>query len=85
MPAPWTRTSPLSAGKASLGPVKVEATIVEGRKVYSVRAFNLGVASYLQKLPTVWVEGEITELRRQARWQSVFFTLKDPESGACLA
>jgi exodeoxyribonuclease VII large subunit len=65
--------------------VKVEATIVEGRKVYTVRAFNQGVASWLQRLPTVWVEGEITELRRQARWASVFFTLKDPESGACLA
>jgi exodeoxyribonuclease VII large subunit len=32
----------------------------------------------------VWVEGEVTELRRQAAWQSVFFTLKDPDSGACL-
>jgi len=58
---------------------------VEGRKVYSVRAFNLGVATYLQKLPTVWVEGELTELRRQQRWATVYFTLKDPESGACLS
>jgi exodeoxyribonuclease VII large subunit len=32
----------------------------------------------------VWVEGEVTELRRQERWALVFFTLKDPESGACL-
>src|SRR5207302_4835726 len=30
-------------------------------------------------------KGEVTELRRQARWQSVFFTLKDPGDGACLA
>src|SRR5438093_9863810 len=58
---------------------------VEGRKVFSVRAFNEGIASWLQRLPTVWVEGEVTELRRQARWQSVFFTLKDPADGACLA
>src|SRR5258708_36713743 len=57
---------------------------VEGRKVYSVRAFNQGVAGYIEKLPTVWVEGEVTELRRQQRWASVFFTLKDPEDGACL-
>src|ERR1700745_3658356 len=63
----------------------VEATVVEGRKVYSVRAFNQGVAGYIEKLPTVWVEGEVTELRRQDRWASVFFTLKDPEDGACLA
>ena len=70
---------------ASLSTVKVEATEVEGRKVYSVRAFNQGVAGYVEKLPTVWVEGEVTELRRQDRWASVFLTLKDPEDGACLA
>jgi len=64
---------------------KVEATEVDGRRVYSVRAFNQGVATWLQRLPTVWVEGEVTELRRQARWATVFFTLKDPESGACLS
>ena len=72
-------------GAASIGAVKVEATEVEGRKVYTVRAFNQGVSTWLQRLPTVWVEGEITELRRQERWASVFFTLKDPESGACLS
>ena len=56
----------------------------EERKVYSVSAFNRGVASWLQRLPTVWVEGEVTELRRQAGWQSVFFTLKDQQDGSCL-
>src|SRR4051812_13245408 len=55
------------------------------RKVFSVAGFNRGIAEWLSRLPTVWIEGEITELRRQARWQSVFFTLKDPENGACLA
>ena len=65
--------------------MKVEATEVEGRKVYSVRAFNQGIAGYIEKLPTVWVEGEVTELRRQDRWASVFLTLKDPKDGACLA
>jgi exodeoxyribonuclease VII large subunit len=64
--------------------VKVEATEVDGRKVYSVRAFNKGVATWLNRLPTLWIEGEITELRRQERWAAVFFTLKDPEDGACL-
>jgi exodeoxyribonuclease VII large subunit len=64
--------------------VKVEATEVDGRKVYSVRAFNKGVATWLNRLPTLWIEGEVTELRRQQRWASVFFTLKDPEDGACL-
>ncbi len=65
--------------------MKVAATEVEGRKVYSVRSFNQGLATWLNRLPTLWVEGEVTELRRQDRWASVFFTLKDPEDGACLA
>jgi exodeoxyribonuclease VII large subunit len=64
--------------------VKVEATEIDGRKVYSVRAFNSGIATWLNRLPTLWIEGEVTELRRQQRWASVFFTLKDPEDGACL-
>jgi exodeoxyribonuclease VII large subunit len=65
--------------------VKVEPLGYGDRKVYSVAAFNRGVADWLARLPTVWVEGEVTELRRQPAWQSVFFTLKDPESAASLA
>jgi exodeoxyribonuclease VII large subunit len=64
--------------------VKVEPEINGERKVYSVSAFNRGVGSWLQRLPTVWVQGEITELRRQGGWQSVFFTLKDRQDGSCL-
>jgi exodeoxyribonuclease VII large subunit len=65
--------------------MKVEAAQYGDRKVYTVSAFNRGVAGWLARLPTVWVEGELTELRRQDRWQSVFFTLKDPGDGACLS
>ena len=64
--------------------MKVEAIEYGDRKVYSVGAFNRGVSSWLQRLPTVWVEGEVTELRRSDRWASVFFTLKDPQDGSCL-
>jgi exodeoxyribonuclease VII large subunit len=64
--------------------VKVEAIQYGDRKVYSVASFNRGVADWLSRLPTIWVEGEVTELRRNARWQSVFFTLKDPSDGACV-
>jgi exodeoxyribonuclease VII large subunit len=64
--------------------VKVEASVYGDRKVFSVSAFNRGIAGWLQRLPTVWVEGEVTELKRHPRWQSVFFTLKDPADGACL-
>src|SRR5512132_4225050 len=66
------------------GRVKVEAREYGDRKVYTVASFNKGVASWLTRLPTVWIEGEVTELRRHERWATVFFTLKDPENGACL-
>ena len=64
--------------------MKVEAVEYGDRKVYTVAAFNRGVAEWFSRLPTVWVEGEVTELRRQRAWASVFFTLKDPTDGACL-
>ncbi len=64
---------------------KVEAIDYGDRQVFTVSAFNRGVGSWLQRLPTVWVEGEISELRRQDRWQSVFFTLKDTTDGSILA
>jgi exodeoxyribonuclease VII large subunit len=64
--------------------VKVEAIDYGDRRVYTVGAFNGGVADWLARLPTVWVEGEVTELRRQQAWQSVFLTLKDPGDGSCL-
>jgi exodeoxyribonuclease VII large subunit len=64
--------------------VKVAPIEYGDRKVYTVSAFNRGVADWLTRLPTIWIEGELTELRRQDRWQSVFFTLKDPDDGSCL-
>ena len=63
---------------------KVEATIYGDRKVFAVSAFNRGVAGWLGKLPEVWVEGEVTELRRNDAWAICFLTLKDPETGATL-
>jgi exodeoxyribonuclease VII large subunit len=68
----------------SPGANKVEPLPYDDRTVYSVAAFNKGVAQWLGRLPTVWVEGEITELRRHDRWASVFFTLKDPSDGSCI-
>lgn len=54
------------------------------RKVYSVSAFNRGIARVLGRLHAVWIEGEVTELRRNAAWATVFLTLKDPRTGATL-
>jgi exodeoxyribonuclease VII large subunit len=64
--------------------VKVESTTVDGRTVFSVAAVNRGLAHWLGKLPEIWVEGEVTELRHNPAWATVFLTLKDPASGACL-
>ncbi len=63
---------------------KVEPILYGDRKVYTVSSFNRGVATYLGKLPAVWVEGEVTELRRNEAWANVFLTLKDPKTGATL-
>jgi exodeoxyribonuclease VII large subunit len=63
---------------------KIEAIEYGDRRVYSVAAFTRGVADWLSRLPTLWVEGEVTELRRQDRWQTVFFTLKDLDGEACV-
>jgi exodeoxyribonuclease VII large subunit len=54
------------------------------RKVYTVAGFNRGVSDWVSRLPTLWIEGEVTELRRNANWASVFFTLRDAEDGSCL-
>ena len=81
---PYRASEAPRAGRSISG-VKVEAIEYGDRRVYSVSAFNRGVGDWLARLPTVWVEGEVTELRRQDRWQSVFLTLKDPADGACLA
>jgi exodeoxyribonuclease VII large subunit len=54
------------------------------RKVYSVAGFNQGVGGWLQRLPEVWVEGEVAELKQQGRWAFAYMTLKDPGTGACL-
>jgi exodeoxyribonuclease VII large subunit len=62
--------------------VKVEALPYDDRTVYSVATFNRGVGQWLSRLPTIWVEGEVTELRRHERWATVFFTLKDPADGS---
>lgn len=64
--------------------MKVEPIVYGDRKVFSVASFNKGLAWYLARLPTVWVEGEATELRRRDAWANVFFTLKDGATGACL-
>jgi exodeoxyribonuclease VII large subunit len=63
---------------------KIEPILYGDRRVYTVSSFNRGIASYLGKLPAVWVEGEVTELRRNEAWANVFLTLKDPETGATL-
>ena len=61
-----------------------EASAAE-RKVYTVAEFNRRLATYVGRVRDVWVEGEISELRRSPAWATVFLTLKDGRTGACLA
>ena len=63
----------------------MEAVAVPERKVYSVAEFNRRLATYVGRVRDVWVEGEISELRRSPAWATVFLTLKDVRTGACLA
>jgi exodeoxyribonuclease VII large subunit len=63
---------------------KVEHLVYGDRKVFTVSAFNRGIGLHLGRLPPLWVEGEITELRRNDAWANVFVTLKDPKTGATL-
>jgi exodeoxyribonuclease VII large subunit len=63
---------------------KVAPIFYGERKVFTVSAFNRGIGMFLGRLPAVWVEGEVTELRRNPAWANVFLTLKDPKSGATL-
>jgi exodeoxyribonuclease VII large subunit len=64
--------------------VKIAPILYGDRKVYTVSSFNRGVARHLGRLPELWVEGEVTELRRNEAWANVFLTLKDPRTGATL-
>jgi exodeoxyribonuclease VII large subunit len=58
---------------------------VAERKVYTVAAFNRRLAGYVGRVRDVWVEGEVSELRRSPAWGTVFVTLKDARTGACLS
>jgi exodeoxyribonuclease VII large subunit len=63
----------------------VEPETAAERKVYSVAAFNRRLAGYVGRVRDVWVEGEVAELRRSPAWATVFLTLKDARTGACLS
>ncbi len=64
--------------------MKVEPILYGDRKVYTVSAFNRGISKYVGRIPAVWVEGEVVELRRNEAWATVFVTLRDPATGATL-
>jgi exodeoxyribonuclease VII large subunit len=54
------------------------------RKIYGVAEFNRRLAAYVGRVKDVWVDGEVSELKRNPAWANVFLTLKDAETGACL-
>ncbi len=64
---------------------KPTPTTYGDRDVYTVSGFNLGIYGYIRRLPAVWIEGEIAELKRNPNWGFVYLVLKDPEDGAMLS
>jgi exodeoxyribonuclease VII large subunit len=56
---------------------KPTPTTYGDRAVFSVAGFNQGVADWLGRLGNVWVEGELSDLKRTDRWGLVYFCLKD--------
>ena len=48
--------------------MKVEPLVYGDRKVYTVAAFNQGIAQWLQRLPTIWVEGVFKSNDGAASW-----------------
>ena len=62
----------------------MEGAPATDRRVYTVAAFNRRLAGYVGRVRDVWVEGEVSELRRSPAWGTVFVTLKDARTGACL-
>ncbi len=58
-------------------PERPSSTRYGERDVYSVAAFLDGTAGYLERVPAIWIEGEVCELRRQAGWGFVYWTLRD--------
>jgi exodeoxyribonuclease VII large subunit len=59
---------------------KPTPTTYGDRTVYSVAGFNQGVADWLGKLGNVWIEAELSELKRTDQWGLVYFCLKDETS-----
>jgi exodeoxyribonuclease VII large subunit len=66
-------------------PARPVATRYGEREVYSVAELNRGLAGWVDRLPPVWVEGEVAELRRRDAWAFVFWTLKDLGGSATAA
>jgi len=60
-------------------------TLYGDRAVYAVSAYAFGVSGWLARLPQVWVEGEVSELKTQPRWSLAYLTLKDLRDGSQLA
>lgn len=59
-----------------------EPILVGDRRVYPVAAFNARLRGYLRRVRRVWVEGEVSGLRRSEAWATVFLTLKGTDGSS---
>lgn len=69
-----------AAGRGETGPGKETMAQAPGRKVYRIAEITREIKVLLEgRFPGVWVEGEISNIRRPGSGH-VYFTLKDGES-----
>ena len=48
------------------------------RKVYGVAEFNRRLAAYVGRVKDVWVDGEVSELKRNPAWAFLLYTSPSP-------
>lgn len=60
------------------------APVAPARRVYTVANVNRGLARRIDELPSLWVQGDIGDLRYNPNRGFVFLTLRDPDEGASL-
>jgi exodeoxyribonuclease VII large subunit len=63
---------------------QIALPVGEERRVYTVANVNRGLARRIDELPSLWVQGEIGNLRYNPNRGVVFLTLRDPDEGASL-
>lgn len=77
------RTGPGEAGPGRRGPLPARALETTPELPWPVRHLSAKIAEYIQRMPGVWVEGQLVQLNRRAGM--CFMTLRDTEADVSLS